>query len=938
MSIPHHSYSSDHDAAHGALDALRAARDSGRRPVLIVPNGPSVLRARRMLAAHEDGFGTTVATLAGWAAELWQLFGDGSTLVGAEERSVLLNRLARMRFGDKATPGMGRLLSQAAAEALCFAGQTADLEGTEVDVANVLAEYRSALHERRLMEQCESYLELAHQAPCLRNRFAPVMLGCLDAPIPVAGLRFLESMGAEGYDAPLPSSGGNPETSEELRALQNLLYRRTADNAPLNPTGACIVSSTAGPSAERFALSRELAICASGGHSLLYAVKDPLGLFDFCAPHLAKHGIDALVHASVRANDTDMGRALLYLAELIGATRIDTLLAADYGLNPFSGIWYGTAFFSDKTHRGNRLIEADEVLTDLAGHAGEGLQPVVGLLEDGDFESAFSLLRANLFDRFAGRAAYASVQASVLDRAQRLCAAGAAWNIPWHEAIAPLAQATLPVRAQTGDRPTVAFVTLHDAAQVTPASYDTVVIGNLDAASYPVRDPEGALETLLGKWDAVSTTDALGSMRRTFARAIATARTSFVIERSLRNETAEDEQAALVFEEVLACYRQNLTDGEGLDPATGAPLSLPSRGIVGEENLVSNACGSMPALRYEPAPLVGEVSPEARQRIVLPRLYGKDTYPGLDLSASQIESYLECPYQWFAKRRLKLEGIEEGFGPLERGTFMHTVLEKFYRRFQADVAQKVTEDTLEAAREILEQVFAATVAEQPKNKPGNRYVPIDSWEQQVQANLLDRLVEALPFEARLLPDFTPWKFERGYGECAPYRYAGCNILGRIDRIDIDSAGNAVIIDYKSSLSMAYRLHGAQAPEGGEAVFELPQKMQALIYAKVVRDTLGCPVVGTLYVNPLKQTVLGAYDRHVIHAGQIPFTKAEAEACGVPWGDISTFDELIDRSEKMVADRMNELAAGNVAPDPLGPGACEYCPVGNCPRRLTKAGA
>ncbi len=42
------------------------------------------------------------------------------------------------------------------------------------------------------------------------------------------------------------------------------------------------------------------------------------------------------------------------------------------------------------------------------------------------------------------------------------------------------------------------------------------------------------------------------------------------------------------------------------------------------------------------------------------------------LSPSQIESYLECPYKWFAQRRLRLERFDEGFGPLEMGDFRPT--------------------------------------------------------------------------------------------------------------------------------------------------------------------------------------------------------------------------------------------------------------------------
>ena len=648
--------------------------------------------------------------------------------------------------------------------------------------------------------------------------------------------------------------------------------------------------------------------------------------------------------ATVPAAETDMGRALLALAELVGPpdAPADTLLAADYALNPFAGLWYGTAFFTDKTHRGNRLIETGEVLTDLAGHAEERLQGVIGLLEEGEFEAAFDRLGAFLVARFSGRSAYAALQAGVLEEARNLCEAGAQWDIPWQVCLPCLANAHISLQSEApasgrGDeaREPISFLSLADAAHLPPASVHTLVLGDLNADAYPVRDPEGALVTLLEKLNSAPEADALAGMRRAFAGAAAAASHTLVLERALHDETADETQAAVIFDEALAVYRTDTQRTADLDKATGAPLSLaPFCTQRGEQDLLGNAAGGGADTPDKdlPAPVTGTISDQAKTLVVLPRLYGRKTFAGLDLSASQIESYLECPYQWFAKRRLKLETIEEGFGPLERGTFIHLVLERFYERFQEEVAPKVTSETVPAASALLREVFLAAAAEQPLGHPGNRYAPADAWEEQVLASLLPQLDSALSFEAALLPRFRPWKLEWGYGEAEPYRYAGANILGRIDRIDIDDEGRVVIIDYKSSLSGAYRLHEG-AEQDAEAL-QLPAKMQALIYAKAVRDTLGCQVVGTLYVNPLKREVLGAYDRTELDSSEIPFaTSAAAESCGVPWGPIRSFNQLIDDGERLVGERMERLAAGEVAPNPLGANACEYCPVGNCPERL-----
>jgi ATP-dependent helicase/nuclease subunit B len=241
-------------------------------------------------------------------------------------------------------------------------------------------------------------------------------------------------------------------------------------------------------------------------------------------------------------------------------------------------------------------------------------------------------------------------------------------------------------------------------------------------------------------------------------------------------------------------------------------------------------------------------------------------------------------------------------------------------------------------------------------------VPTNALEERERDRLLPQLQHYLEQETHLLPTFQPRSFEWAFGQDRPFSYAGCNLTGAVDRIDVDDEGNAVVIDYKSSLSNAYRLHldpnGKQAkdqakqaeaerraymaahgglqPPADAPAFELPAKMQALIYAKVVRDTLGLNVVASLYLNPLDGSIMGAYDAQRVGPEQIPFAKdADARACAVPFNGIDNFDALIAASEEAVANRMAHLAAGEVFPHPHGPDACQYCPVGNCPQRLVE---
>ena len=76
----------------------------------------------------------------------------------------------------------------------------------------------------------------------------------------------------------------------------------------------------------------------------------------------------------------------------------------------------------------------------------------------------------------------------------------------------------------------------------------------------------------------------------------------------------------------------------------------------------------------------GSVSPSVRNLILVPPEGRADLVDGRPLlSASQLESYLECPYKWFSLRRLGLGNVDAGFSGAEMGTFAHRVLEMTHR-------------------------------------------------------------------------------------------------------------------------------------------------------------------------------------------------------------------------------------------------------------------
>ena len=142
--------------------------------------------------------------------------------------------------------------------------------------------------------------------------------------------------------------------------------------------------------------------------------------------------------------------------------------------------------------------------------------------------------------------------------------------------------------------------------------------------------------------------EALLRAREAFSGCVHAAGASVLIERCLNDENAAPTYPAAVVQEFVDCYRADTTNPDDIDN----PFSLPEALQVGmlqrgEEALYENA--SVRDARQEvcariEAPNMGRVSEPYRSALMLPRR-GKGGVVVSEpcFSASQIESYLECP-------------------------------------------------------------------------------------------------------------------------------------------------------------------------------------------------------------------------------------------------------------------------------------------------------
>lgn len=487
-------------------------------------------------------------------------------------------------------------------------------------------------------------------------------------------------------------------------------------------------------------------------------------------------------------------------------------------------------------------------------------------------------------------------------------------------------------------RAQVRFVSLADASVLRPGGYDAVLFADVDLDSYPLSHEEGPLATLTAELrrDGVSLEPA-ALLRVRFGRAMQATSGPVALARVTHDRQARECYPAAVWTELRA-------------HAEAAGAARPTR--VGEGDIIADfdpAAGEGFRRERVTCEAPQHLSDEAIPYLVLRRRDGEGEdaplVPRLT-SASQIEAYSTCPLCWFVSYRVKPQSIDAGFGNMEKGNFVHDVLEHLHARLPQEGMERVTPENLPRAQELLHEVFDETLAEHAgKRGTEGPLVPLSAVEERQVAEILPQLEGVLAYESEALAPFAPRYLEFAFNELK-VEYAGWPLGGRIDRVDVDAENRAVVIDYKHRTGVEeFKLADptVRDEESGTAPIDdprwLPPHTQTLIYAQAMRRALDLDTRAALYFSTKggKPALRGAASAELLEEergdGRIPGLKK-----GFPGeGGSMDFDALLDRVEAGIAERLRELEAGNVAAvDPTSAQAaharCSYNHEGTFVRR------
>ena len=248
-------------------------------------------------------------------------------------------------------------------------------------------------------------------------------------------------------------------------------------------------------------------------------------------------------------------------------------------------------------------------------------------------------------------------------------------------------------------------------------------------------------------------------------------------------------------------------------------LSHPEIDARGERNLRSAYLENWAIEERESRPVRprprGEAGP-ALSGIRAPRLLEFLGQKTARVSPTSLESYLQCPFQYYGSRLLRLQTAplrpEKRLDFLTQGNIVHAVLASWYAE-PRDMPG------------LFEEMFERTLEE--------KQIPAGYHTERLRNAMLDDLL-AFTREERFPPGEYQSRMEEKFEFALDETLA---ISGKIDRLDVAGDGTAYVVDYKYS--------NAQNTKGRRDNQNL---LQAPLYLMAVEKSFGLKAAGMYYIG------------------------------------------------------------------------------------------
>lgn len=891
-------------------------------------------QARKLQLRSVAPLGVRVLTLPQLVEQLWDLHGDGRSFVTELQRKVLLRPLVAEMGVLESSPSAG-LVSQ-------LADFVREAVGAEPDSQIAFSE-----SESRIMRLVEAYGQRLESEgliePVQAQRLLVSLNACADmhlvfeAPdLNKASTRsFIEDV-KPNAKVTVFEQAVNIDASAQLDSheLEDVRKRLFTGLGGVKAQGHVRVGVARGSHVEANVVAQlvktvhEEAQIAHG--DIAIALASVSEAYPQLLHALATASIPFSARFSVPLARTGLGAAFIALEELAHAPIDDDSFeaAVDFINSPYAGVPSKDARALQMRWRERSHSSQAERILDIRGGFEQGnaqakvtkerLAPLAQLLDMPLSERVSTMFdhakqAGSNADALIDDAQAAEALLSYLETCESLDASPSFQEI-----------SNIPVsltRAFGDQEDAVSIISTQD---IGPRSWQSVIVAGFDATRYPMAAQDGSFEPLMEKLGINRTIPLAQTQRIMLLNALEATQECFAFSRPTHNAQGDESCQSALFEELVAVYRTPQDDEDDL-PVQGIPKELEpwERSLSEADELLS--------LEQEAEDVSNVMRGFLDSQAVSTGLLHDPKGRPIVFSPTALEDYYRCPYRWFTSRRVAFRGMDTVFDVAAQGNLVHAVLERFYKDLKRAGYERVTPLNLEEALAIASKAFDAQV--EKEGARDRRGVYLKTQGDKLACEELRACVLALvERDAEFLPGFTPTYFELELGsddaEGVVLEYAGVPVRGKVDRIDVDSNGNAVIIDYKlSSLASGYGL----GP--GESV---PERLQTDIYATLVQryfnaKGIDLKVVGSVYRSYASNRLRGIYDRQ-LDWGAVEEVQIAKD--GLPKANSNeVYEDYLQRIEDVMGACIDRLEAGDIQPAPLNDDVCKYC-AGElfCPRR------
>ncbi|MEO8255857.1 MAG: PD-(D/E)XK nuclease family protein [Acidobacteriota bacterium] len=190
---------------------------------------------------------------------------------------------------------------------------------------------------------------------------------------------------------------------------------------------------------------------------------------------------------------------------------------------------------------------------------------------------------------------------------------------------------------------------------------------------------------------------------------------------------------------------------------------------------------------------------QTRSAAAAPMFHGQaGTVAARPWSVSAVETYLQCPFRFFAQHVLRLEeepDDEEVMDPRQQGLFMHRVFEAFFNEWQQRGYQAIVPANLDQARQVFEQIVERSLAALSETEAALERTRLLGSSAAVglgEAVLRMEVERRVGVVARLLE----YRLDGEFTFDTPSGPRVIALRGKADRIDLLEDGTLRLIDYK----------------------------------------------------------------------------------------------------------------------------------------------